>query len=458
MNGRQLDILLIDDEEIVQETVSGYLKESGHSVHTAGDGESGLEAIAARDYDLALVDVRMPGVDGLTVLERAQALSPDLSVVIITGHGNMEMAIQALRLGASDFLKKPIMLLELDAVIQKAAKIRELKQDGTRLRETIKSIQQSEDQRSRAGNMVGNSNATESVRDQIHQAVEAEVETVLITGETGTGKEVVARELHFHHGTPDAPFIAVNCPALPAELVESELFGHTKGAFTGATSNRAGYFEMADGGTIFLDEIADLSASAQAKMLRVLEDRKVRRIGSDREVDVNVRVVAATNVPMEELIAEKRFRQDLYYRLNLFTIHLTPLRERPADILPLAEHFIGLYAKRRGISPPELTAEAAERLRDYDYPGNARELRNIVERAAILSRGEPIAADLLKLDAARPVSTLSTNGASPGSGDTEKDRISAALEQTKWNRREAAKALDMPYSTLRYKMQRYGIS
>lgn len=449
---RPLDIILVDDEQVVHDTFVGYLNESGHNVCSAMNGLDGLKQMVEGEFDLALVDVRMPGLDGLALLERAQREVPDLSIVITTGHGNMEMAIQALRLGAADFLTKPIKFLELDAVIEKAARIHDLRKDGTRLRETIRGLQH----RSRTGNLVGESDEMESVRKQIRQAVEAQVETILITGETGTGKEVVARELHFHqHSAEEAPFIAVNCPALPTELVESELFGHTKGAFTGATANRAGYFEMADGGTIFLDEIADLSASAQAKMLRVLEDRKIRRVGSEKEVGVQVRVIAATNVSMDRLIEERRFRQDLYYRLNLFTIHLSPLRERRDDILPLTRHFIDRYSTRRGIEPPEITREAEELLAGYDYPGNARELRNIVERAAILCGGGPITPDLMTLEGSRPPGSTPQGSAL---GADEKDRIVDALEAAKWNRREASKALDMPYSTLRYKMQRHGIT
>ena len=271
-----LRILLADDEEIVHQTIGDYLRESGQHVDAARDGLVALKAIEASDYDLALVDIRMPGMDGLSLMARVQEIRPELSVVVVTGHGNLEMAIQALRLGAADFLTKPIKLLELDAVLEKSLRIRDLRQDRRHLRETIRGIQASDDLRVRNRRFVGTSPATRKVCEQIGQAVDAGCDTILITGETGTGKEVAAREIHFQTSSDESPFIAVSCPALPDSLVESELFGHMKGAFTGATADRAGYFELADGGTLFLDEVADLSASAQATLLRVMETRGTR--------------------------------------------------------------------------------------------------------------------------------------------------------------------------------------
>ncbi|MCZ6635447.1 MAG: sigma-54 dependent transcriptional regulator, partial [bacterium] len=287
-----LRILLADDETIVHQTIGDYLSECGHILDSAYDGDQALQTIETSDYDLALIDVRMPGIDGLSLLEKAQDIRPDMSIVIITGHGNMKTVTQALRLGAVDFLAKPIKLLELEAVLEKSLRFQELRRDRHRLRETIRGLQTSDE---RGRYFVGNSPETNLVRDQIRLAVDAQCDTILISGETGTGKEVAAREIHFEGDSDHSPFIAVSCPALPESLVESELFGHVKGAFTGATSDRAGYFEMADGGTLFLDEIADLSADAQAKMLRALETRTFRRVGGSKEISVNLRVVAATN-------------------------------------------------------------------------------------------------------------------------------------------------------------------
>ncbi len=450
-----LHVLLADDEEIVHETIGDYLRECGHRLDSVYDGAAALEAIEKTDYDLALVDVRMPRMDGLALLEKAQEIRPETSIVIITGHGSMEMVIQALRLGAADFLPKPVRLLELEAVLEKALRIRELHQDRRHLRETIRGIQTSDELRSRNRNFVGESPDTQAVREQVRLAVEAGCDTILIAGETGTGKEVAAREIHFQAGDDDSPFIAVSCPALPESLVESELFGHVKGAFTGASADKAGYFELADGGTLFLDEIADLSADAQAKLLRALETRTFRRVGGAKEISVRLRVVAATNTPLEELVESGRFRRDLYYRLNLFAVTLSPLRQRRQDILPLAKHFLAAYAEPRGLRFDGFSPEAKERLQSYDFPGNARELRNLVERAAILCRDGRIRPEHLNLPGSTPAQALPP--AVPSNGHSERATILDALENAKWNRRQAAKDLGMPYSTLRYKIQKLDI-
>jgi DNA-binding NtrC family response regulator len=454
-NVNSLKILLVDDEEIVHQTLSPYLQDSGHEVNNVREGAKALRLIEAKDYDLALIDMKMPEMDGLSILSKIGKIRPELSSVIISGHGNMEMVVQALRLGAADFLTKPIKLLELDAVLEKSTRIRHLRQRQRHLRETIRGIQTSEDIRLRNRCLVGNSKAMTEVRRQIQLAVEARCETVLISGETGTGKEIVAREIHFRGGEDERPFIAVNCPALPDSLVESELFGHVKGAFTGATIDRAGYFELADGGTLFLDEIADLSPSAQAKLLRVLETRNLRRVGGSKEINVNIRVIAATNTQLEELVKSQRFRNDLFYRLNVFTIKLLPLRDRRSDIIPLAEHFLSTYLIGRGLPIDGFSQEAKDMLINYDFPGNARELRNIVERAAILCRSGLIESGHLSLI---KILQYTPSYAKPSNEKQERQKILAALEEVKWNRRKASEALGIPYSTLRFKLSKLGIS
>ena len=451
---RSLRVLLVDDEEIVHQTLAGYLRDSGHQVDDAYEAESALTLLEQNDYDLALLDVQMPGMDGLSLLGKVVMLQPELSAVIISGHATMDITIQALRLGAADFLTKPVKLLELDAVLEKAVRIRELRQLQRHLRDTIRRLQASEDQRERNRRLVGLSPATEEVRRQIRMAVEAKCDTVLILGETGTGKEVVAREIHFLAGPDESPFIAMSCPAIPDTLVESELFGHRKGAFTGATEDKAGYFELANDGTLFLDEIGELSPAAQAKLLRVLETRTLRRVGGSQEIQVALRLIAATNVPLEELVKAGRFRQDLLYRLNVFTIQLLPLRDRRQDIIPLAEHFLSLAMVRRGLPVTGFSPAAQERLLSYDYPGNARELRNLVERAAILCRSGEIQPEHLSLPETGTIKTETPSWLKP---NTERDQILSALEQAKWNRREAARTLGMPYSTLRYKMKSLNI-
>ena len=452
-----LNILLADDEDIIHETIGGHLTESGHSVNDVFDGLAALKAIKEGEYDLALFDLQMPGMDGLSLLAKVREIRPEMSVAIITGHGNMDVAIQALRLGATDFLTKPVKLLELDAVLVRITQFNLLRQDMNRLRVTIRGIQASEDLRLGNRSFVGTSAATRKVREQIRQAVDAACDTILIIGETGTGKEVVAREIHFLASSHECPFIAVSCPAMPDTLVESELFGHVKGAFTGAMEDRPGCFELADGGTLFLDEVADLSASAQAALLRVLETRTLRRIGSSREITVHIRVIAATNAPLEDLVESREFRSDLFYRLNVFTIYLLPLRHRREDILPLAEHFLSVYASPRGLRSDGFSEEAKAALLNYDFPGNARELRNIVERAAILCRSGQILPEHLSLPEYFH-SQVTSRPAETEDDEQERIRILNALEEARWNRRQAAEILGMPYSTLRYKIQKLGIS
>jgi DNA-binding NtrC family response regulator len=431
------------------------LRESGHDVDEVRDGEAALNLIEAGDYDLGLIDVKMPKMDGISLLAKINEVCPDMSVVIITGHGSMENAIKALRLGAADFLTKPVKFYELDSVLEKASQIHALRQNNRRLRDTIKGIQASGTLRAVNRTLVGTSDAILQVRKQIRQVVEASCDTILITGETGVGKEVVARKIHFQASSDESPFIAVSCPAISDSLVESELFGHVKGAFTGATENKAGYFELADGGTLLLDEVADLSAATQASLLRVLESRMFRRVGGTKEISVNIRVIAATNTSLRELVEAGKFRRDLFYRLNVYSIHLLPLRSRREDILPLAEYFLKTYAKSKKLQFKGFSPAAKKLLLNYDFPGNARELRNIVERATILCQGDIILPKHLNLP------KYSANDVSSQSFQSDEakecDKIKKALEETKWNRRQAAKKLNMSYSTLRYKIQRFGI-
>lgn len=450
-------ILLADDEDIIHKTLAEYIKDLGHEVESVKDGKSALKAVELGEYNLAFVDIRMPGMDGLSLLAKIQEIRQDISVVIITAHGNMEAAVQALRFGAMDFLTKPIELLEIDAVLEKKVHLDALWLERQHLRDTIRGIQSSENLREKNRRFVGVSQATQKLHEEIQQAVESGCDTILITGETGTGKEVVAREIHFRVSSDESPFIAVSCPALPDSLTESELFGHERGSFTGATSGRAGHFELADGGTLFLDEVGDLSPSAQAKLLRVLETRTLTRIGSSKEVKINVRVISATNSNLDDLVNSGKFRQDLLYRLNVYNIHILPLRERREDIIPLAEHFLSVYAKPRKIKFSGFSKEAKAILLKYDYPGNARELRNIVERAAILCKSGEIGVQHLSIKINK-IEDLEQEILKNEDDQEERKIILNALEENKWNRKKTALALDMPYSTLRYKIQRFGIS
>ena len=449
-----LDILIVDDEEIVRETLGDYLTDLGHRVEHAANGQEGLNKILKTEFDVALIDMHMPRMNGLALIDSARASRPETSYVVISGHAEMQAVIDALRRGAADFLVKPIKLEELDAVLTKAVRLRDLRREGLHLRDTIRGIQHAMFQ-SGTGHFVGNSPAAQRIRQQISEAARAQCRAILVTGETGTGKEVVARALHLAMFGEGVPFIPVNCPALPRELVESELFGHVRGAFTGAGVDRAGVFELADGGMLFLDEIGDMAAAAQTALLRVLETRRFRRVGGSKEIEVNLCVIAATNVDLAESLERGALRRDLYYRLNSYHIHLTPLRERKEDILPLASHFLALLGQSRGHASEDFTPKAADWLLRYDFPGNARELKNIIERAWIIRQtsGEqgPLDTRHLHLPAVE-------NGSSGAPQvDDEVVRLRQSLEACRWNRREAARELGMPYSTFRYKIRRYGI-
>jgi DNA-binding NtrC family response regulator len=453
---QSLEILLVDDEEIVHKTIGDYLRDLGHAVVEAHDASEALREFETHDFDLALVDILLPGKDGISLLAELRQIRPETPVIIVTAHGSMDAAIQALRLGAADFVPKPVKLLELDAVLERTAKTRALLLTQRHLKNTIGGIQAAQNLRELNRHLVGVSSSMDEVRRQIRLAVASNCDTILVTGETGTGKEVVARELHYslEEGN-QRPFIAVSCPALTDSLVESELFGHMKGAFTGATQDKAGYFELADGGTLFLDEVGDLSTAAQAKLLRILETRTLRRVGGSKEITVDLRLVASTNVSLEDRMKAGRFRRDLFFRLNVFAIHLLPLRERREDIMPLAEYFLAVAAARRGFHIRGFSEEARDLLFGYDYPGNARELRSLVERATILCGSDQIHAKHLVLSKeGRGISPASTSIP----GNDERASILGALEDAQWNRRQAADALGIPYSTLRYRMMKLGIS
>ncbi len=454
MMSESLRLLIVDDEKIVHQTIGGYLTDLGHQVDHAYDGAEGLEMIESAEYDVVFADIRMPVMDGLRMIREAGEVCRDTAFVVVTAHADMEGVVEALRAGAADFVNKPVRLKEMEAVLERTSRLNRLRRDAGRLRQTIGRIQSYESCRAGLNEFVGVSAVSEKIRTLIAQAAEAAFDTVLVTGETGTGKEVVARALHFSALGEGSPFIPVSCPTLPEPLVESELFGHAKGAFTGADTDREGCFSLADGGTLFLDEVGDLSPSVQAKLLRAVETRSFRRVGSSREVAVNIRVTAATNAALDRLVESGGFRSDLYYRLNAFAIHIPPLRERRDDIIPLAEYFLSAREEAGDVIPRGLSGDAAEALRAYDYPGNVRELRNVVERAAAVCRGETVTAEYLFL----PEICDSTKQGDEGGRDGERERILRALQEAHWNRRAAAEALGMPYSTLRYRIQKLGIS
>lgn len=372
-------ILIIEDEAAIRRVLTKILVEEndGYQVEEAEDGAAGLEKIKATDYDLVLCDIKMPKLDGVELLEAVKKIKPEIPMVMISGHGDMETAINTMRLGAFDYISKPPDLNRLLNTVRNAVDKKQLVVENKILKKKV----------SRHYEMIGASDAINRIKDIIEKVAPTEAR-VLITGPNGTGKELVAHQLHERSERAAAPLIEVNCAAIPSELIESELFGHVKGAFTSAVKDRAGKFEAADKGTIFLDEIGDMSLSAQAKVLRVLQENVIQRVGADRDIKVDVRVIAATNKDLKKEIAEGRFREDLYHRLAVILIHVPALNDRRDDIPMLIEHFTRLIASEQGTTPKTFHPDAIRLLQEYDWTGNIRELRNVVERLIILGSAE----------------------------------------------------------------------
>ncbi len=446
-----LDIAIIDDEAVIRETLGDFLVRKGHRVRQFVDGSTACSAFASLPPDLALLDIRMPGDDGLDVLARLRSDHPELPVIMISGHGSMDTAIEAMRHGAADFLRKPVKLPDLVAALERVARLTEAERDRDRLRATLARAQAATGDES----FVTISPACQELAEFIARSADTPFDSLLIAGETGTGKDVLARELHRRRHGVAAPFVAVNCPALPDTLVESELFGHVKGAFTGADADRPGAFELADGGTLFLDELGDLARGAQAKLLRALESRQIRRLGGRKDVPVTVTVIAATNQDLPAMVATGAFRSDLLYRLNAFQIAIPPLRERPEDVPALAAHFLARITSRHRLEQRDLTDGALQALRSYAFPGNVRELRNLVERAALLCRDRRIEARCLGLPRMTATTAAPATVNVPAPTDPEAQATHAALVANRWNRRAAAKALGITYEALRWRIDKH---
>ncbi|WP_396206553.1 sigma-54-dependent transcriptional regulator [Gemmatimonas sp.] len=446
-------VLVIDDEPGIRQALGQLLEYEGFEVKTASGGAEGITLYDSFRPQLVFLDVKMAGLDGLEVLKRLRQADPTATVVMISGHATIQTAVEATQLGAYDILEKPLDTDRVLVLLRNAFENRQLSEENARLRETIESRYE----------IVGRSFGIRALLDRIEK-VAGTPARVLITGENGTGKELVARAIHRQSTRAKKPFVEVNCAAIPGELIESELFGHMKGSFTGAVSDRAGKFEQADGGTLFLDEIGDMSANAQAKVLRVLQDGVVTRIGSNKPVQVDVRVLAATNKHLEEEIAAGRFREDLFYRLNVVPIAVPALRERREDIPQLVVHFLQQLAARDGLPARGITDDAIRRLQELEWQGNVRELRNTVERLVILASHAVIGvADVDRLVGRRAAE-------SPGLGGlldiatfeefkqaAERAYLLAKLRAFDWNVSETARALDMPRSNLYKKIERYAL-
>jgi two-component system nitrogen regulation response regulator NtrX len=387
-------ILIVDDEAGVRSALGAVLRDEGYVVEAVGSGEACLDAVLKQAFDLILLDIWLPGIDGLITLARLRERGVDCEVVVISGHGNIESAVRAIKMGAFDFVEKPLSLEKTVLVVRNALRQRSLEAENRALRAHV----------DRALVMIGDSFLMRQLREQIAMAAPTHGR-VLILGENGTGKELVARSIHALSKRRAGPFIEVNCAAIPEELIESELFGHVKGAFTGAVADRRGRFEAADGGTIFLDEIADMSLKTQAKVLRVLQEQVVDRVGGSTSVRVDVRVLAATNKELTTEIQAGRFREDLYFRLNVVPIFVPPLRDRADDVGALAEHFMAEVVREYGRRPKTLEPSAMAVLREFSWPGNVRELRNVIERLMIMVPGETISADHLTFLSGAPVAS-----------------------------------------------------
>jgi len=448
-------ILVVDDEHLIRWSLEQNLKKQGYEVSTAGSGEDALRLLQEESPDLMLLDIQLPGMNGMEVLEKAKELEEDVIVIMVTALGVLETAVKAMRLGAYDYINKPFNLDELAIVIKKALETRELRREVAQLRAV-------QPKRFSIDSIIGESDDLKHVLGMVRKIALSDAGTVLIQGESGTGKELIAKAIHYEGARADKPFMAINCAAVPETLLESELMGHEKGAFTDAKQQKKGLFEMAHGGTVFLDEIGDMPMAIQAKLLRVLEDRTFRRVGGVKDIRVDIRIVSATNCDLLEAIEQKVFRSDLYYRLQVIPIFLPPLRERRNDILILARHFIENFNREFGKDVRRISAQAENVLVEYDWPGNIRELRNVIERAVILENDETMELDHLPREL---VSRTTPTGGSPliftlppegiDIEDVERELIRQSLDTSEGNQSKAAKKLNLGIDAFRYRMKKF---
>jgi DNA-binding NtrC family response regulator len=448
-------ILIIDDEFEIRESLQTLLELEGYTVEVAGDGEGGLSHIASRPFDLVLLDFALPDRNGLEILRDIRERAPELAVIMITAYGTVENAVNAIQGGAVNFVQKPWQNEKLLADVSAAIGRRRAEEENIQLRRIL-------NKRYRFENIIGKSEPMQKIYDLVQQVAPSR-STILLNGESGTGKELIAKAIHMNSPRRDRPFIPVNTGSMPADLLESTLFGHVKGAFTSAVASKKGLFEVADKGTLFLDEIGTMSMETQAKILRVLQDRKFMHLGGIHEVQVDVRIVAATNVELRQAVKEGKFREDLYYRLNVISIDLPPLRNRKEDIPLLVEHFVKKFCEENDKDMVNVSSAALHALMDYNFPGNVRELENVIERAVVLTSGPVITPDLLPDNIVGRNSALSMIGSRPDASlfdimeDAERRIIGEMLEKCAWNQTEAAKRFRIPLSTLNQKIKRLGI-
>ncbi len=447
-------ILLVDDDESLRRVTQFQLEQAGYEVVTAVGGAEALQALQRSPQDIVVTDLRMPGLSGLELLRKIRADFPEISVVIVTAFGTIETAVEAMKAGAYDYVTKPVNPAELVLIIERAL-------ERQRLLEEVRTLRSNLDRKYGFENIIGRSGRLLYVLDLAARAAQSDA-TLLIHGETGTGKELLAKAIHFNSPRRSKPFVTINCSAIPHDLLESELFGHLKGAFTGATAHKKGRVEMADGGTLFLDEIGELPPPLQAKLLRLLQQGEIEKVGAPAALRVDVRIVAATNRNLQRMVEDGAFREDLYYRLAVIPLEIPPLRERPEDIPDLVDHFFEQSCRKHGRTGLVLPRALVSCFTGYRWPGNVRELENVIERLVVLAHGQEILAEDLpaELKRARPAAQtdrieLSPQGISLEA--VEKELILWALKKADWNQTQAAALLDLSRKTLIYRMEKHGI-
>ncbi len=438
-------ILIVDDERVVRESLGSWFSDAGYEVETAESAEAALKLVGRRTWDAFLLDVRMPGADGLELQRSLRELQPEATVIIMTAYASVETAVEAMKQGAFDYIVKPFDPEELEHTIRNAVERKRLVSENRQLRDKI-------DELNLLHEIVGTSAPVRRVLEQVG-LVAASDTSVLIRGESGTGKELIARAIHANSARRYKPIVVVNCGALSEGVLESELFGHERGAFTGAQYKRKGKFEMADGGTLFLDEIGDVSLKTQVDLLRVLEEKKITRVGGNLSIPVNFRLVAATNKNLEAMTGEEKFREDLYYRINVFSITIPPLRERREDIPALASHFLEKFARSMNKPVARISAEALNLLRGYDWPGNVRELQNAIERAVLVARSPEIEPNDLPLQVS---DAKKDEPVGKSLAEVERRHIKRVLEESGWNIFRAARQLGIDRVTLYNRIKKYG--
>jgi len=448
-------ILVIEDKESMQQMLTDTLESEGYEVDAASDGQTGIGKARNKRYDVILTDLKLPNMDGLGVLSEVKEIDPEASVILMTAYGTIETAVQAMRLGAYDFLTKPFDTDHLSMLINRAIENSRLVAENTMLREELANTLGSKE-------IIGASVKIKETIELVQKVAKSDT-TVLFLGESGTGKELFARAAHELSLRNKKPFITINCAAIPRELMENELFGSERGAYTGSVARKMGKFEIADGGSIFLDEIGDLDMSLQAKLLRVLQEKTFERLGGTKQITVDVRVIAASNIDLKEAIAKNKFREDLYYRLSVFPITISPLRERRKDVSELANYFIEKYCKDMNKKTKKLSHDAVNLLEKYNWPGNVRELENTIERAIILCTGKTITPEHLAIRLPSAADIRLREGAglkevgAYAQGEAEKGLIKRVLTQTNCNKRKAAEILQVDYTTLFEKLKKYGL-